>query len=358
MVKVSVILPSLNVAKYIGECLNSVVGQSLKDIEILCVDAGSEDGTIEIIKDFVKKDKRVRLILSDQKSYGHQVNMGIDLSNGEYIGIIETDDFISRDMYERLYDYAKTLDADVVKAPYYDFYNKNNKQLCYFYDELNHRIPIGQCFSMKEHGELLAYHPSIWSGIYKRKYLNEKSIRFIEAKGAGYVDVPFRIDACINTDRNAWYDRPLYYYRTTNPLSSSNRFDLETMIERWKQVHSRLKTCKDLYDNYFAKYSITDEYDATLGHVGEMKISEEAYETLIENLSYVDESSIEESDVLRLAAKEKLIAFKNDPYRYYEEAYKFYHIKRFLRLCADQILPRGTRRRKMIKRLLSKKGIL
>ena len=105
---VSVILPSLNVARYIRECIDSVRNQTMQQIEILCVDAGSTDGTLEILEKYVAVDARIRIINSDQKSYGHQVNLGIEAARGQYIGIVETDDFIDTVMYQNLYSYVGT----------------------------------------------------------------------------------------------------------------------------------------------------------------------------------------------------------------------------------------------------------
>ncbi len=85
---ISVIMPSLNVAKYMRECLESVLNQKLREIEILCVDAGSTDGTLEILEEFALKDSRIRIIKSEKKSYGYQLNIGISVAKGEYIGII------------------------------------------------------------------------------------------------------------------------------------------------------------------------------------------------------------------------------------------------------------------------------
>ena len=102
-IAVSIIMPSLNVANYIEECLASAVNQTLKEIEIICIDAGSTDGTAEIIERYAEKDKRIRLIKTEFKSYGAQVNLGIRLARGYYIAILETDDYVSCDMYENLY---------------------------------------------------------------------------------------------------------------------------------------------------------------------------------------------------------------------------------------------------------------
>ena len=93
-VRVSVILPSLNVAGYIEKAYKSVVRQTLEEIEIICIDAGSTDGTWDIIESVASKDDRITAIQSPVKSYGYQVNMGIDMACGEYIGILETDDYV------------------------------------------------------------------------------------------------------------------------------------------------------------------------------------------------------------------------------------------------------------------------
>ena len=80
---VSILMPSLNVVKYISECMESVIRQTLKDIEIICIDAGSTDGTFEKLVEYTEKDNRIRIIKSDRKSYGYQMNLGIDAAKGE-----------------------------------------------------------------------------------------------------------------------------------------------------------------------------------------------------------------------------------------------------------------------------------
>ena len=81
---VSVIMPSYNVGDYIRECIESVIRQTLKEIEIICVDSRSTDGTLDVLKEYAAKDNRITLLHSDVKSYGHQVNMGLAAAKGEY----------------------------------------------------------------------------------------------------------------------------------------------------------------------------------------------------------------------------------------------------------------------------------
>ena len=88
---VSVVVPFYNVEAYATDCLSRLCEQTLEDIEIICVDAGSTDGTLEIIGRFAQQDPRIRLLLSDKKSYGYQMNLGMSEAKGEYIGIVETD---------------------------------------------------------------------------------------------------------------------------------------------------------------------------------------------------------------------------------------------------------------------------
>ena len=122
MIKVSVIMPCLNAIKFVKSCMDSVICQSLSDIEILVVDAGSVDGTLEVLAEYEKKDSRVHVIHSEKKSYGYQMNQGIAHATGEYIGIVETDDLIQKDMFAFLYDEAIRENADYVKGISEGFY--------------------------------------------------------------------------------------------------------------------------------------------------------------------------------------------------------------------------------------------
>ena len=100
--KVSVVVPVYNVEKYLRQCLDSLVNQTLKEIEIICVDDGSVDSSKEIIREYIQKDQRVKLIAKEKNSgYGNSMNQGFDMASGEYIGILESDDFAELTMYEK-----------------------------------------------------------------------------------------------------------------------------------------------------------------------------------------------------------------------------------------------------------------
>ena len=121
MPKISVLIPSYNSADFIEECIKSVVNQSLENIEILCIDANSNDGTIKILQEYALKDKRIQIILSDRKSFGYQLNLGIQNAKGKYFTIVESDDYVDLTMCEKLWRLAEICDCDMIKADIFGF---------------------------------------------------------------------------------------------------------------------------------------------------------------------------------------------------------------------------------------------
>ncbi len=103
--------------------MDSVISQSLTNIEIICIDAGSTDGTYEVLQEYASADSRIKLIHSEKKSYGHQMNLGLDAANGEFIGIVETDDWADADMFSRLYEAASKHNVDVVLSNYFLYFS-------------------------------------------------------------------------------------------------------------------------------------------------------------------------------------------------------------------------------------------
>lgn len=225
--KVSIIMPALNVAEYIDECIQSVINQTLKEIEIICIDAGSTDGTWEKLCLYAdNKDNVVpiRLLRSDIKSYGYQVNMGIREAKGEYIAIVETDDYVALDMYETLYEIASLTKADMVKADYDCFYTTTDGRRIFQYIGLweKDRRQYNRLINPSKEVYLYANDFNIWKGIYNREFLKKNDIWLNESKGAAYQDIGFgqQVLACA---RKAYYsDRSLYRYRTDRDTSSVN----------------------------------------------------------------------------------------------------------------------------------------
>ncbi|ELU1078911.1 glycosyltransferase family 2 protein, partial [Campylobacter coli] len=216
--KISILIPSFNSAKYIKECLESVIHQTLKDIEIICIDANSNDGTLDILESYAKKDNRIKIILSNSASLGYQLNLGIASANAKYISIVESDDYADLSMCEKLWNLALLYDCDMIKADIIGF--KSNKTI--YLPMITHK----KFFSV--YGQVL--NPSVdiikhsWtmnqSGIYKLDFIKNNKIKVNETLGASYQDFSFWF-LMISMAKSIYFHREaLYYYRQDNQSSS------------------------------------------------------------------------------------------------------------------------------------------
>lgn len=221
MTKISVIIPVLNSEKYIRECMDSIVGQTLHDIEIIPVDAGSTDGTLEILERYAVQDKRIRILHSDKKSMGHQYNMGISEAKGEFIGFCESDDYISESMYEKLYGIARNHDLDYVKSDFDMFIDKRERIF------LNYHILAGNRAMLYEkviypsdHPDIIYRDVNMWNGIYKREFVKNRNIKFNESAGAAFQDIGFVLQSFLAAKRAMYVNEDANRYRRDNIASS------------------------------------------------------------------------------------------------------------------------------------------
>ena len=130
MPKVSVIIPVYNVEKYLSECLDSVVNQTLKDIEIICVNDGSPDGSAAILEEYAQKDNRIKVITQENRGLSEARNSGLKIASGEYIAFLDSDDYIDLKFFEQLYKRGIESNSDVVVCEnIYRF--SGNKQNCF-----------------------------------------------------------------------------------------------------------------------------------------------------------------------------------------------------------------------------------
>lgn len=194
--KISIIVPIYNVEKYLNECLDSILAQTLEEIEIIAIDDGSPDNCGNIIDEYAKKDPRIKPIHQKNLGYSASINKGIKLANGEYIGIIESDDWIEPHMYETLYKSAKKHHTDVTKGGFwkYDSTQPKYKQNVYYTNPsgVDLRKAPKDPFNITEWPTLLAFHASIWSSIYRSSFI--KQISIADTAGASYQDFPFMIE--------------------------------------------------------------------------------------------------------------------------------------------------------------------
>lgn len=269
MPKVTVIMPSLNVRRFICPCVESVLNQSLKDIEILAIDAGSTDGTLELLREYASRDDRFHVILSDQKSYGYQVNLGIELATSEYIGIVETDDIIAGDMYEILYRMALEDDLEYVKSGFSCFvetdsglqwHQKGN--MC-----IADRDLVGRIISPRKMPELAIQDYYLWAGIYQKNLL--KDIRLSETSGAAFQDIGFIYQVLSTADKAVYLDDDLYFYRQTRGNSSFNTKGFQYLLREYTNLEKILLSKSDEWVHaYYARM-----FRQTVGRFQKMAVS-------------------------------------------------------------------------------------
>lgn len=241
-IKVSVIIPMLNSRQYIQECLESVINQTLKEIEVICVDAGSTDGTLEILADFAQKDKRIRVIDSNKKSYGHQVNLGIEAAYGEYIGIVESDDYIAPNMYESFYKIAKKYNLDAIKSDHKNFIDECGKRKYIERPLITNKRYYNTLLNPSQEPDLLRANNINPPGLYSAKFLNEKKVRLNETPGASYQDNGFWFQVFTQATRMYFLQEPFYMVRRDNPNSSvKSRQKVYSMCDEYDFIHDFLK---------------------------------------------------------------------------------------------------------------------
>lgn len=222
MAKVSIIIPIYNVEMYLEECLDSVKNQTLQDVEIICVNDGSTDSSLDIIKRYANDDDRFVIIDKENGGYGKGMNDGLDKATGEYIGIVEPDDYVLLSMYEDLYSIACENDLDFVKADFYRFKtDKKTNEKILTYNQLDRSGEYyGKVLNPSEEPFLTTFILNTWSGIYRRSFIEEHHIRHNETPGASFQDNGFFWQTFIYAKRAMFINKPYYMNRRDNPNSS------------------------------------------------------------------------------------------------------------------------------------------
>ena len=205
-VKVSIIIPAYNSEKFIVKCLDSIIKQTLEEIEIICIDDGSTDNTKSLIAVFAEKDKRIKLL--SQKNCGQSVarNYGIKEAKGEYIGFVDSDDWVDNDYFEKLYETAKKFDCDIAAGNFYRQgkifksvkVNYVNTEVLYETD-----LKIQKAFIPK--------YNYVWNKIYRRKALLKTNILFPE--GMYFEDICWLVKIIYYLNGFVTVPNTFYYYR-------------------------------------------------------------------------------------------------------------------------------------------------
>ena len=242
---ITIIVPVYNVETYLEECLKSLISQTLKNIEIICIDDGSTDKSSEILRDYSCCDKRIKVISKQNTGYGDSLNIGLEIASGEYIGIVESDDFVKPEMFESLFNIAKKENCDLVKCDFFNYFAKEQRSEKADKYEL---IYINRVINPFENKKIFLLQPAVWSVIYKKSFLDENKIRFLPTKGASYQDISFAFKCYACAKRVFILDEAFLYYRQDNANSSVKDKDKVFCIaDELREIERFLLSDKILY---------------------------------------------------------------------------------------------------------------
>lgn len=234
--KISVLVPIYNVEKYLSWCLETLVNQTLRDIEIICINDGSPDQSVAIVRNLMETDSRVLLIDKKNSGYGDSMNQGMKYARGEYIAILEPDDYIELDAFERLYELASWHDADVVKANYYKECGEKSVAVAEIKPD-----DTGKLIYPRKDQWVFKFAPAIWSAVYKREFLEREQIDFLPTPGASYQDVSFNFKVWALSRKVILSDSCFVHYRIDNENSSVNSpAKVDCVVEEYREIETFL----------------------------------------------------------------------------------------------------------------------
>ena len=222
--KVSVIVPVYNVEDYLEECINSILNQTLKDIEIICVDDGSTDHSYDILMELQKKDNRLIVLKQKNEFAGRARNKGIEIAQGEYLVFLDSDDFFEKNLLERMYDACIRENADicVCDADNYDNAAKKYFDTGYYW---RNALPLENPFSKKELGvnTFLFCYPMPWNKMFRKSLVDQYQLRFQKIRKTNDLGFVYLAIAC--AERITVVDEKLVHYRVglSNSLQAKNK---------------------------------------------------------------------------------------------------------------------------------------
>lgn len=305
---ISFVVPVFNAEPYLDQALHSLREQTYSNLEILCLNDGSTDASLAILEQHASKDERVLVIDKSNEGYGVTCNRGISEAHGEWIGILEPDDWLLPDATEAMMGAAQeaaqassdasagpTAVPDIVKTPYWRVLFADTPEQafvhCYY---RGIPAPVGAkrlSNGWLAQGEpavascaaLMEYHPSIWSALYRADFLREHGIRFLPIPGAGWADNPFLVETMAAARSIAYLDEPFYCYREETPahFEATIRNQPTLVFDRWNEGADVLERYPNLdtrvvQAHYHRGFNNRDKAATILGEEAPVMIEETA----------------------------------------------------------------------------------
>lgn len=259
-IKVSVILPIYNQEKYLEKALNCLQNQTLKEVEFICVNDGSEDKSLEILSQYAQKDKRIKVLNQNNQGAGPARNNGLKLAKGEYIAFLDPDDWIEKDALDVLYKHAKEQDSDMLVFNFNK--ERENGEII---SQFNLKKRLQKYYDIKENGSFNwrdikpkvfgGMYPVAWNKFYKRDFIRNNKLHFTNCSLAE--DNVFVFGATLNAKKIGYLEKPLYHYiiheGSAIRSKSDKNFALFKSIDSVKKLLKTLGLAEELekeFDSY------------------------------------------------------------------------------------------------------------
>ena len=252
--KISVIIPAYNIAEYLPRCLDSVINQTYKNIEIIVISDGSLDGTNEVINEYADKDNRIVPVFKDNTGVSDTRNRGLEIATGDYIGFVDGDDYIEPIMYEHLLDNAVKYDADISHCGYQMVFPS---RIDYYYNT-GKTVIQDNIQGVKDllSGDFV--EPGLWNKLYKKRIISDvrldKEIKINE-------DVLFNFFAFLKSNKSVYEDSTPYHYvlrknsAATSKINNNKLFDpikVRKEIFEYCQKNCNIELQSIAYSNYLS----------------------------------------------------------------------------------------------------------
>ncbi len=257
-IKVSVIIPCYNVEKYVGQCLDSVRGQTMPDLEIICVNDGSTDSTLDVLNKYAKQDSRIRIISQDNAGLSAARNAGLKYASGEYIAFLDSDDFVASDYYGSMYLRAQDMDADLVIG--------ND---IWYWDDCQMQIGVTHYRNFADKKSVITKHHdkirilsacAVWNKLYKRTLITDNNLEFYEGKHLE--DMPFTFSAVALSRKIVFQPFSFLFYRQRNSSIMNNEVNrvrnAMDMLDNFSRLYGELSTAPNIVNRDFYKAALLE----------------------------------------------------------------------------------------------------
>ncbi|MFN7250048.1 MAG: glycosyltransferase [Anaerobacillus sp.] len=267
--KVSIIVPIYNVDAYLDRCFESLLAQTLTEVEIIAVNDGSTDNSLEILEKYADKDARIKVINKENGGVSSARNTGLSLATGTYIGFVDPDDWVDEKMYEVMYNTAINQGSDIVMCSYMREFGSHAKekrfnladQITYRDQEVQEilRRLVGPLKEEVAQPEFLDAWGTVWSKLYRREIIIDNYIKFTDLNVIGTnEDTLFNIQSFYNAEGFTFINQPFYHYWRANSTSVTTGYKPELM-EKWASLYR-------IIENFIREKNLNNDFQLALNN--------------------------------------------------------------------------------------------